>query len=204
VIYKSLNRGWYYTRIEIPNLETIKQELLYLANACSNTLVRAPGLFNVFRKDIIDCPAFMSYLATKGLDGKLNRLLYSTGVQGPNPHVDAGNPVNCTYSLNIPLLHAEDSYTVWYNTEKKYLLDFLNAGKDPNQTIGWVDISDATEAHRLQYTGPAVLNTTILHKALANRPDRIVVGARFWPELTPEELDRLGVVLPSSKDSNTL
>jgi hypothetical protein len=200
LIYYPLNKGWYYTYIDIPNLEIIKQELISLSDSCKNKIIRTPGLFNVFRKDIVDCPEFMSYLASKGLDGKLNRLLYSTGSQGPNPHVDSGNPYNCIYSVNIPLLYAEDSYTVWYKTDKKYLLDFAKQGKDPNHSYNWIDISDATEIARIQYTSPAVVNTTILHKASASRPDRIVCGIRFWPELTSDEVDRL----IGLKDSNTL
>lgn len=199
MIYAPLNKDWFYSYLDIPNLDIIKQELLNLANTTANKVVRNTGYFNIFRNNIVNCPAFMSYLASKGLDSKLNRVMYTEGLLKPNPHVDSGNPNNCTYSLNIPLVDAEDSYTVWYATNKTYLLDRSKLGQNPEQTIGWIDIADAYEVARLQYTQPALVNTTILHTGLTTRPSRTICCTRFWPELTPEEVSRL----TSSKDSNT-
>ena len=200
MIYAPLNKDWFYSYLDIPNLDTITQELLMLFSTTTDKLVRNVGYVNIFRNSIVNCPTFMSYLASKGLDNKLNRVMYTEGILGPHPHVDSGNPKNCTYSLNMPLVDAEDSYTVWYATDKTHLLDRSNLGQDPQQTIGWLDISDATEVARLQYTQPALVNTTILHRGLVDRPSRTLCCIRFWPELTDQEVSRL----TSPEDSDTL
>jgi hypothetical protein len=200
MIYTPLNKDWYYTYLDIPDLDTIKQELLMLFSTTTKKMVRNAGYVNIFRNNIVNCPTFMSYLASKGLDKKLNRIMYTEGLLAPNPHVDSGNPNNCTYSLNIPLVDAEDSYTAWYATDKTHLLDRSNLGHNPEHTVGWVDIEDATEVARLQYTQPALVNTTILHRGLVDRPSRILCCIRFWPELTAREVSRL----TGPKDSNAL
>ena len=143
----------------------------------------------------------MAYLEEVGVKSKLLRILYSKS-DGPDineaaPHVDSVMPNRSfQYSLNIPLIDAEDSYTVWYEqtTPSPILYDTVTL-------TGWVENKEQIrEIARAQYTQPMLLNTSILHGGKITSNRRTIAGIRFWPELTREEVERL----TGPKDSNAL
>ena len=190
--YRPINTDWYYSYIDIPNLEIIKQELINLLSLPVPKKNFTSYYTNIYVPNIVQCPNLMAYLETAGIKSKLLRILYSKS-NGPSineasPHVDSVVPdKSCRYSLNIPLIDAEDSYTVWYEqtTPSPILYDTVTFS-------GWIENKEQIrEIARVQYTQPMLLNTSILHsgKIISNR--RTIAGLRFWPELTAEEITRL-------------
>jgi hypothetical protein len=210
VIYRPSNPNWFYSSVNIPNLETIKQELINLHYSVESSKVvhLNPVYANVFARDVTKCPTFLAYIESLGLTKKFNKVLYSSGdVNTSKPHVDSGNPNLAKYSLNIPLMLTEGSYTSWYSIKGNVLSDYSQFGNsNPAGMACWIneDIG-REEIARLYYTDlPAMINISLLHQGHAPLKGRLVVCVRFHPELTLEELGRVGVVLPSLKDSNTL
>lgn len=199
-MYRPLNTHWYYSYVDIPNLDTIKLELINLLNSSSVTKIHNSEFYtNVFKLD--NCPAFTNYLSSKNLLKKFSRLLFSRGpVNASLPHVDMYNPVYLKYSLNIPVIDADDSYTVWYSTHKFELSNFSKypeLNKNPESNHAWIDCEeDATEICRARYTSPFLMNTTILHSGKALLNTRIICGIRFRPELTDTDIQMLGVNTP--------
>lgn len=190
--YRPINTDWYYSYIDIPNLEIIKQELINLLSLPVPKRNFTSYYTNIYVPNIIHCPTLMDYLEEVGVKSKLLRVLYSKS-DGPSineapPHVDSITPdKSFQYSLNIPLIDAEDSYTVWYEqiTPSPILYDTFTF-------TGWVDRNEQIrEIARAQYTQPMLLNTSILHSGKITSNRRTIAGLRFWPELTAEEVSRL-------------
>lgn len=199
--YSPINTDWYYSYVDIPNLETIKQELINLLSLPVPKRNFTRYYTNIYVPNIIQCPALMAYLEAVGIKSKLLRILYSKS-DGPSineapPHVDSIIPSKSfQYSLNIPLIDAEDSYTVWYEQTKPSLILF-----DTVTFTGWVENKEQVrEIARAQYTQPMLLNTSILHGGKITSDRRMIAGIRFWPELTEQEVSRL----TSPENSNTL
>lgn len=198
-MYRPVNIHWYYSYVDIPNLNIIKLELLNLLNSSVNKIHNNEYYLNIYK--LINCPAFIDYLQTKNLLKKFSRLLFSFGpVNTSLPHVDTYNPIYLKYSLNIPLINADDSYTIWYDTHltelKNYFSKYPNLNKNPESNHAWVDPVDAVEVHRARYTRPLLMNTTILHSGKAESDSRIICGIRFYPELTDLDINQLGIDTP--------
>lgn len=190
--YCPVNPDWYYSYIDIPNLEIIKHELIKLLSLPVPKRNFTSYYTNIYVPNIIECPALMEYLEATGVRSKLLRVLYSKSnspsINDAPPHVDSIIPDRSfRYSLNIPLIDAEDSYTVWYEqtTPAQLLYDTVT-------NTGWVENKEQIrEIARVQYTGPVLLNTSILHGGKITSNLRTIAGLRFWPELTDEEIQRL-------------
>jgi hypothetical protein len=199
--YQPINTNWFYSYITIPQLADIQLELISLLSLPVPKKQFTSYYTNIYVPNIIQCPCLMDYLNLVGIKSKLLRVLYSSsngpGLNYAPPHVDSVNPeTSFRYSLNIPLVDAEDSYTVWYEQTKESKILF-----DTTTYTGWVENkNEVREIARVQYTQPMILNTSILHGGKINSNRRMIAGLRFWPELTQEEVDRL----ISLKDSNTL
>jgi hypothetical protein len=190
--YSPINTDWYYSYIDIPNLEIIKQELINLLSLPVPKRTFTSYYTNIYVPNIIQCPALMDYLEEVGVKSKLLRVLYSKS-DGPNineapPHVDSIIPdKSFQYSLNIPLINAEDSYTVWYEQTKPCPILY-----DTVTFTGWVENKEQIkEIARVQYTQPMLLNTSILHSGKITSDRRTIAGLRFWPELTNDDVLRL-------------
>ena len=190
--YKPINTDWYYSYIDIPNLAVIKQELINLLSLPVPKRNFTSYYTNIYVPNIIQCPSLMEYLEAVGIKSKLLRVLYSKS-DGPHinnapPHVDSIKPdKSFQYSLNIPLIDAEDSYTVWYEqtTSCPILYDTVTF-------TGWVENKEQIkEIARVQYTQPMLLNTSILHSGKITSARRTIAGLRFWPELTNDDVLRL-------------
>jgi hypothetical protein len=190
--YSPINTDWYYSYMDIPNLEIIKQELINLLSLPVPKKNFTSYYTNIYVPNIIQCPTLMTYLEEVGVKSKLLRILYSKS-DGPSineapPHVDSVIPNRSfQYSLNIPLIDAEDSYTVWYEQTTPSLILY-----DTATFTGWVENKEQIrEIARVQYTQPMLLNTSILHGGKITSNRRTIAGLRFWPELTDEEIRRL-------------
>jgi hypothetical protein len=192
--YQPINTKWLYSYTDIPNLEIIKSELLRLFMSDVPKKQFSAFYVNVYKQDIKDCPALFEYLYALGLLHKFVRVLFSiTGgldINAALPHADSFEPeIGIRYTLNIPLVDAEDSCTIFYDKE---------IGSDvyygPKTRTAYAHAMEGlTEIARMYYTQPAILNTSIIHRGEAKSLDRLLAGIRFMPELTYEELSRFGV-----------
>jgi len=190
--YSPLNINWYYSYVDIPNLAAITQELINLKLS-----IKDKTQYNQYYSNISaiaahsTCPMLMRYLWSMGLSFKFSRLLYSENMtNGSPPHVDTYDPTFCMYSLNIPLLECDDSYTAWFSTDNNNLSQKTPAAGmyatiNENDTL--------TEICRVESNRPLLANTTILHRGITQNPKRTLVGLRFNPELTNDDLNRLGI-----------
>jgi hypothetical protein len=53
----------------------------------------------------------------------------------------------------------------------------------------------AVEIGRVECTAPMIINTNIPHKGISDRPARQMAFLRFWPELSPDEVEHLSSTL---------
>jgi hypothetical protein len=203
--YKSLNKGWYYSFLTIENLDSLTKELIELRDSDVKRYYINKHYINILATDIGDrAPILTNFLKSAGLDRKFQRLLYSAYYGGAEvAHVDSYDPRYCSVSLNLPLSDCENSYTVWYKTNKKKLRDITTTGRDPTKvghTIGqhfaYLPLDETTEICRAEVVRPMLVNTTILHRGVVPSPNRTICGIRFNSELTNEEVLNLGIQQP--------
>lgn len=191
-IYNPSNIGWYYSFIYIPNLEAIKQELIQL-NSNKDVIFYSTNKYykNILKENIIACPYLLEYLKSTGLYSIFSRVLFSQSVpaDASKIHTDGNYQCPSKHSLNIPLLHYANSYTVWYHsTDPIYA---LNPGYS-----ALLDNTNAVELLRVEVTSPMIINTTILHKGISSDPNRLICGIRFTRPLSSQEMNNLGVSNP--------
>ena len=194
--YQPIDTHWRYSYTDIPNLKTIEKELITLFKSDAPRKQFSPFYVNVYKQDVKNCPKLLEYIDGLGLLHKFMRVLFSISggldINTSLPHADSFEPtIGIRYSLNIPLIDAEDSYTAFYDKE---------IGSDvyygPETRTAYAHTMEGlTEIDRLYYTQPAILNTSVMHVGRATSLDRLLAGIRFTPELTYEELSRFGVKL---------
>ena len=190
--YSPLNKDWYYSYVEIPNLEKIVKELMVVRSKAINRIRYNPYFFNLMANEAIESsPALMAYLNYLGLADKFFRLLYSENQSNGSPvHVDTYEAKHCMYSLNIPLSNCEDSYTAWFTTNNNILRQTIQS---PTMFAAAGDDDILTEVCRVETIKPMLVNTTVLHRGICSKENRMMVGIRFSPELSSNDLTRLGV-----------
>jgi len=200
VNYTPNKPDWCYSYVNIENLEKIKQELLFVQESINPSAQYQPHYVNYFKRDIAQyIPSLCDYLKKVGLYDKFFRIIFSAkkkpGEQlRSSVHVDQLSKT-FIYSLNIPLVDCEDTYTAWYSGEVE-LFDqttnpFIGTNQDRMSHFGVVNEQNATEICRVETTKPMLINTTIPHRALTTRPGRVLSCIRFVPDLTDEEFDLL-------------
>ena len=191
-MYRPLNPNWFFSYIDIPNLSNITQELTNLKITNVQKVSYNVYYTNVFAKTIHNsCPFLIQYLSNLKILNKFFRLLYSDNMINGSPiHVDSYDPTYCMYSLNIPLSECDNSYTAWFDTNNKTLMQ-PHVSPTMFATINNGDITK--ELCRVESNRPLLANTTILHRGITNNPNRSLVGLRFYPELNIDDLHRLGV-----------
>jgi hypothetical protein len=192
--YQPIDIHWRFCYIDIPNLETIKHELITLYNSDTPRKQFTPFYVNIYKQDIKNCPALFEYLNGLDLIHKFARVLFSKSdgihINKALPHADSVDPkIGIKYSLNIPLVDAEDSCTVFYDKEINSNVYYSIETK----TASAHTMDGLTEIERLYYTGPALLNTSIMHSGKAKSENRLIAGIRFIPELSYDEITKFGV-----------
>ena len=194
ITYDPLYPNWYFSYVEIPKLKEIQLELLSLKYSKIISYQKSPFYYNVLKEDIVDCPELFEYLKSKELFGKFKRLLFSTN--GPTQdvtHVDGYNPLTRNhFSLNIPLIDCENSYTVFYDYKGKHLI----YNQDTYNFFAWMTLDKVKELTKVECVKPMLVNTTILHRGIMEKKSRTIVGIRFSSPLTIEEIKRLGIKNP--------
>lgn len=197
--YTPWHSNWFYSLVNIPDLVTIQQELLQVRDTDTHTWSTNKFYKNVAAAPVLHrCPVLSQYLNSVGLLKNTVRFLYSQylGSNVSTPHVDAYDPIFCSESLNIPLVDCENSYTVWYSTDREKLIDSTGAELKHSAQYALCPSKDAVEIKRLHAIAPAVVNTTILHKADAQSDSRVVCGIRFNRALTRQDMYNLGIARP--------
>lgn len=194
MIYDPLYPGWYYSYVDIPDYDNIKKELLELLNSGVMSTQTNPDYFNVFKRDIKNCPELFKYLTNAGVFAKFTRILFSTNVARTNVvHVDGFDPSTRNhFSLNIPLIDCDGSYTAFYKYDGKML--YFN--KNTYTSFAYMSMDKVEEIARVECDRPVIVNTTILHRGITDNLSRTLAGLRFHPALTKEEMQRLGVKNP--------
>jgi len=196
-----LRPNWFYSYVNIPNLEQIQNEMRVISDKKVLSANRTFNSYytNVFKTDLEekDYPVTVAWLKSVGLYTKFFRLLLSQEkTTGPIVHVDTIDPSFCNSSLNIPLDHCSNTYTGFYKTDKPHLLNSAFPKERQNSNAGWLDIAHAVEVCRVETVRPVLVNTTILHRAISEEPKRTICCFRFLPSLTVDEVKRLGVSQP--------
>ena len=200
MIYTPNRPDWYYSYVDLPNLEKIKQELLFVRDNINVGAQYQPFYVNYFKNDIVQyIPTVCDYLKAVGLYNKFYRIIFSAKKTlndklQSHIHVDT-LAKSFIYSLNIPLIECEDTYTAWYNGKVEVFDQTKNSFLKTNQGsinhFGVVDESNATEICRVETVKPMLINTTIPHRALTTCPGRVLACIRFVPDLTESEFTRL-------------
>lgn len=203
--YKKLYKDWYYSFLEIENINPLIKELIELRDSDVKKYYINKYYINILKEDIGDrAPLLSNYIKESGLEHKFQRLLFSAYFETAEAaHIDTYDPKYCSVSLNIPLTDCAGSYTAWYSTRKKKLFDITTTGRDPEkhgQTIGqhfaYLPIDEVNEIRRVETTRPMLVNTTVLHRGIVPGPSRTIVGIRFNSELSEDEVKNLGIANP--------
>ena len=207
LVYTPLYTDWYYSYLDIPGLEQIKTELIKFIQSTEEKYKLNP-LYSNFRAEVVmnKCPLLAKYLSDVGLKEKFNRLLISGDVnveKRAKVHVDAYDPQFTTHSLNIGLKDYEQSYTAWYKTKRIKLRDSSPLGLNPSTNYAYLFMEEVEEINRIEYKlRPVLVNTTILHKGISDKSTRLICGLRFWPELTNEDIKKLGIENPHTQEQD--
>ena len=202
--YTPSKPDWCYSYLNIPNLDQIKQEMLYLYNNVNPGFQANAYYVHYLRNDIIQyCPTLCNYLIEMGVYDKLSNILASSkSLPEGFPvrsriHVDAYDK-KFTHSINIPLVDCDNTYTAWYTGPLRVIDKRTNTFVSVNQNLiqYFYVIEDGTETEicRAETNRPMIINTSIPHRGLHNCPTRILAGIRFLPDLTDEEFNRITTV----------
>lgn len=190
MFYIPINTNFFYGYVDIPDLDKITEELISLKDTATRD-VKNIYYFNVNR-EYARTPFLMKYLDSVGLLDSFSRLLFSSNAKEDAPaHVDSYNPYVSAFSLNIPLIDCEGSYTAWYSTKNP---DLTPSSKiNPRGNSAYARDEDIVEIKRVEVTRPMLINTTILHRGITNVPSRTICGIRFTRVLKAEDFARLGI-----------
>lgn len=189
--------SWYYSYLDIPNLEQIQKELIYVSENC---VVSHNGelFYQYYRQNFIQyTPTLNEYLKQLGLYDKLHKSLFPMPNKEHTIHVDAYDK-HIKYSLNIPLLDYSGTYTAWYDVPVIFAEQKKRPGQLSNDLLRVPAVAtdqNAEPTHLAEITGPMLINTTIPHRRITLNKKRLMCTLKFWPELTLEEVNRLGVKL---------
>ena len=187
---------WLYSRVSIPNLQAIQDELIsvYAVMNANNLGVRRSALYtNFFAADLQPLvPKLAEFLQSHNLLCRLQRCMFvNADVRIPNRiHIDSTN-MSVLYSLNIPLVDCSGTYTAFYKP-----LDVVPS-RNGSYLLA-VDESAAIEIDRVECIYPVLVNTSIPHVGISDKPLRQMACIRFYPELTCDEANQLVSMPPAS------
>ena len=176
---------WLYKQIDVPNLDTIQQELLNVAKCIINDIDTLIPNFHLVLREEIDAmlPYAKEYLDELGLLERWKYLAFITGNGGTSLplHVDSTEWEFNAYGLNIPVLNCKNSFTVFYNAT---LSQSIYESTDPRSVAQFCDQDTATEIDRFEATNPCWVNICIPHRPeVLHTLPRILASFRFRPEL---------------------
>jgi hypothetical protein len=180
---------WLYSRICIPNIEDIRTELIFACaelTAMNTGVMYNPLYVNFYAPDFLPhVPKLAKFLEDNNILWRLQRCMFAkTNATVPNRiHIDSANGA-VKYSINIPLIDCNNTYTAFYqplpmtaNPAKAFLIA--------------ADESTAVEIDRVECSTPLIINTNIPHMGISARPMRQMAFLRFWPEFSHTEVEAL-------------
>lgn len=201
--YNPFKPNWFYNEFDILNLEQIQREFEPLAKQFNQReIVFTPQKKEQFEQLV---PSFVQWL--KSVDLYDRWFATAFGLVPPQqsypPHIDSTNADIRSQALNIPIANCQGTHTIWYRARILGLIwGDLWSHVDPSLgTAATCSDVDTEELCRVEVVRPMVINVTIPH-AVENFTDqhRFLVSTRFDPELTAEDLFRLGVKQPYIQD----
>lgn len=179
---------WCYKPLgNIPNLDKIQKEFYRIFTTFyKNT-------FDDVGHDIVEidhnfiskfAPNFVNFMKKLDLHDLLDTVLLS-GSFGQQKefcpiHIDAKDWQKLLYSLNLPIIGCENSYTVFYKVNESEGIE--NTTKVTSRYEGSVAFPDnsSIEIDRMLASQPAFINSSIPHRPVTHHSDlRIVISAKF-------------------------
>lgn len=199
-MYKPTRPNWYFSYINIPDLQGIQNEILAAYYGNTPRITANKYKIALLSKDLLPIsPILYKYLQQAGIKNKFNYALVAFNTPSDSEvHVDV-YPSDLygmhSVSLNIPLVDAENSYTAFYRTEKTRL-NLPNKESLSESDYYCCPLNECSEVARVRYTSPALVNISVLHRGINELDTRMICGLRFMPELTKQDIQRLGVTNP--------
>lgn len=197
--YTPNKKNWFFSRLEIYNLEKIKQEFLPLRIFYIDKI----SVFNPLSKEELKdrVPEFSKFLRSVDLyDRWITTSMCTIPPHQNYPlHIDSLNCQERFVALNIPIINCENTYTAWYEAEiEKHIWNKLHGHIDKTYDEAchckW---ETSTEIKRIESFDPMLINVSVPHSVFnPNDKYRFLVSSRFTPELNEYDLYRLGVNQP--------
>jgi hypothetical protein len=181
---------WLYKPIVVDNLTTIQQEFQTIVNTHYTTMFddwKSSWLYPIDRTIIEQsAPTYITWLKELKLYDRWATSFFATsyGTSGNEQtvHIDNIDYKERCFSLNIPILNCEDSWTVWYKTKENSGV----AGYIPHYSmaLGFSELDIEGELGRMPATQPAFINVGLPHRPWSNHVEpRIILSTRFNPEI---------------------
>lgn len=180
-----------YKKVDVPDLETIVDELLTFVQPQISSNLRHWDLpLLVFRKT---APTFFTFM-TSGFFRTVPILLrfYNTPpYYNMGPHIDnLGTAIN-KIGFNIPLLGTKNTLMNYYETDDENILIVPagGLGKEPAQIVK--DNSKLRLIDSVEIDKPTILRTDVMHDVInQNASYRLVLGMKFAGNTFEEVLSK--------------
>jgi len=191
---------WCFKPIDIPadELGKIQQEFIKILNEhFTNIFAEHKANFVHIDTELIKqgCPTFINLLTRLNLLERWYSIIWAgTNTSGTEAciHVDEVKWWERCMALNIPIQNYHDSYTVWYDADiDSGISGYSTSARYPG-SLGWPEESTRGVLAKLPVSQPAFVNNGIPHRPETehNEP-RLIISARFSPELFDYDFDRL-------------
>ena len=151
-----------YKPLEIPNLESIQEQLLSYVDA--KYLIDKPIAFTCDKSELEDrCPEFIKWICD---NSKIDVLHYRVYITPPgsrlSPHIDGGGlkPI-VPFRLNVPLSGTKGTKLTFYNTPENNKASSIPDGY--LSSIHPIDYTLLKPIDSLELIEPHFINTSILH-----------------------------------------
>lgn len=199
VDYLPNHKDWYYSTFKIPNLEKIQHEFLPLRVMYIDKI----SVFNPLSKDELKdkVPEFCKFLKSVDLyDRWITTSMCTIPPHQNYPlHIDSLHCEERFIALNIPIINCDNTFTAWYEAEiDKLIWDKLHGHIDITYDAAchckW---ETSKEVKRVESYEPMLINVSVPHSVFnPNDKYRFLVSSRFTPELTSDDIQKLGIHQP--------
>lgn len=185
---------WLYQRVTIPNYQALAAELQLtytVLKLADRGIMYNPLYVNLRAHEVLPLsPLLSSFLNTVGLLDRFWYCIYTI------PHVTISNRVHVDspndiikYSLNLPLIDCDGTYTAFYAANSPLVLS--TSGRILIAPPGMVE----DEVDRVECSTPMFINVNTPHMGISTKLTRLLMCLRFTPELTRQEVLQLCDVL---------
>lgn len=181
---------WTYIPYTIPNFDEVQRELSadFITDMVRNQMVKGSlGDFCYINRSVINdrTPGTQRFLQSIGLLDRwawVGYIIVKPGCHFP-VHVDSTYPQDACYGLNIPVLNATKSYTVFYEVDGYS----NNVEKEHDDRVTYATFRDdqiIREIDRVETNQCYWVNVSIPHRPVVEHGnERIICSMRFRPEI---------------------